>query len=129
VDLKPQVFAKEMILSSGQGSVEFNIEIADNLFEHMRGLMERTSLPENSGMLFIFDRAGNHTFWMKNTPLPLDIIFFDDNLRVVGIVENTRPYSLDSIDINKDSRFVLEVNAGTVKKHGINLHTTAKVRY
>lgn len=127
LDQGPQILGKEIILRANHGSAEFVIEIADTPQKRAQGLMDRKYLPENHGMLFIFEKPDRHMFWMKNTWLSLDIIFFDDDFRVVGIIENTTPMSLAPLQIDAPARFVLEVSAGTVKKHGINSHTTARL--
>lgn len=118
-----------MVLSVGNGPVQFDVEIADTPEKREKGLMGRTNLPAQSGMLFIFDFMHDHIFWMKNTLISLDLIFFDDNFRVVGTIENAVPMNLNYLSIGKNSRYVLEVNAGTVKKFGINLFTTGLLRY
>ncbi len=103
----------------------FNVEIARTDEERARGLMFRKSLPEDRGMLFIFENERDHHFWMKNTYIPLDMIFINSNLEVVGIFENATPMSLDSISIGKSSRYVLEINGGLSGKFGINTSTRA----
>ena len=75
-------------------------------------------------MLFLFDRAEVQTFWMKNTLIPLDMIFIGDNLRVVGVVENAEPMTLSPRTVGMPSRFVLEVNGGFAARFGIAADTT-----
>ena len=70
-------------------------------------------------MLFLFDRASVQSFWMKNTLISLDMIFIDENFRVVGVVENAEPLTLDPRTVGAPSRYVLEVNAGVAARHGI----------
>ena len=129
LDQMPSALAREITLASKSGPVHFSIEIADTSHERARGLSRRETLPEDHGMLFIFEISGRHIFWMKDTPISLDLIFFDDDMRVVGIIENAQPFSLDSLQIDSDARYVLEVLAGTVKKHGINIHSVARLSY
>jgi len=83
-----------------------------------KGLMyEKKPLWNNNGMLFdMAPNPKNHSMWMKNTYIPLDIIFLDENMKIVGFKENNLPHSLKQISINKPSRYVLEMNAGSVKK-------------
>jgi uncharacterized membrane protein (UPF0127 family) len=69
--------------------------------------------------LFVYPFDSLQSFWMKNTYIPLDIIFIGNNRRIVGIAENTQPLSLERIRVDAPSRFILEVNAGFAKKHGI----------
>lgn len=98
-----------------------DIEIADSDYERTRGLMYRHSLPDNAGMLFIFDRADVRSFWMRNTYIPLDIVFIDEQKRVVAIATGTEPLSYAPISSTKKTRYVVEVNAGFCKKHGISV--------
>ncbi|MEK6880536.1 MAG: DUF192 domain-containing protein [Nanoarchaeota archaeon] len=102
----------------------FTVEIADNSIERARGLMYRESLDENSGMLFVFDKEGKYSFWMKNTLIPLDIIWIDSDDRVVYIQENVLPCETDECESfvnDKSALYVLELNAGKVKELGIEI--------
>ena len=94
----------------------FNIEIAEGDSAQARGLMERRSLPPMSGMLFVGDAVEEKSFWMENTPMPLDIIFIGPDSSVVSIAERTRPYSRESIASEGPAQFVLEVRAGMVNR-------------
>ena len=87
----------------------------------VKGLMYiKKPLWNNNGMLFdMADRPKNHSMWMKNTYIPLDIIFLDENMNIVGYKENNIPHSLKQIKINTPSRYVLEMNGGTVRKFSI----------
>ena len=98
---------------------EFEGEIAKTPEQIQHGLMFRKEkLGDKVGMLFLM-KPDNHSFWMKNTYIPLDVIFLDRDMRVVGFVENTTPLSLKSISIDKQSQNILEVNSGTVDKYHI----------
>lgn len=89
-------------------------KIASNDKEKIKGLMHRKEkLKYNEGMLFPMEYK-NNSMWMKNTYIPLDVIFLDDNMRILGYVLDTVPLSLESISINKKSNNVLEMNAGSV---------------
>jgi hypothetical protein len=103
----------------GTDRVRVRIQVADDDFERERGLMYRRHLDRDAGMLFVFDPPEDVSFWMENTYIPLDVLFIDDALTIVGIVTDTVPLSLDPIEIGRPSRFVLEVNAGFVRTHGI----------
>ncbi len=81
--------------------------------------MNVEELPDNSGMLFIFDNDQSRSFWMANTPLPLDIIFVNSEFEIVRIHRNTQPYSQESIQSEAPARFVVEVNAGYTLEHDI----------
>ena len=95
------------------------VEHAKTPKELEMGLMYRDHLPENQGMLFSYNYPDNHSFWMKNTKIPLDMIFIDSNQTVVGTVQNATPYSLESRKINRESCYILETNAGFVSKNNI----------
>lgn len=81
--------------------------------------MYRNELLAFSGMLFIFPQETLLSFWMKNTPLPLDIIYINASFTIVHIAENTTPYSTIRIPSKHPARYVLEVNAGFCRQHGI----------
>src|SRR5213594_4620550 len=101
------------------GAVEVSLEVAATRVEQERGLMYRTSLAEGRGMLFVFDADGNHSFWMKNTLIPLDLLFIARDGTVVGIHANATPLSMANIQVGKPSRYVLEVPGGWAARHGI----------
>ena len=104
----------------GKLLTKINIEIARNEDEHMRGLMYRSSIPHDAGMLFKYDNEELRLFWMKNTYISLDIIFADKNKRIVTIRRFTEPLSIASISSNSPAQYVLEVNAGFTQKYGIH---------
>ena len=81
--------------------------------------MYRNELPAFSGMLFIFPQETLLSFWMKNTPLPLDIIYINASFTIVHIAENTTPYSTARISSKYPAKYVLEVNSGFCQRHGI----------
>lgn len=100
----------------------FSVEIANNDESRTRGLMYRQSLPKDSGMLFVFDKEGEYPFWMKNTLIPLDIIWIDKDKKVIYINENTQPCKTEncaSYGTSKNAKYVLELNAGQVKEIGL----------
>lgn len=98
------------------------VTIADSPEERSAGLGGVKELPANEGKLFIFGREGNYGFWMKNTLIPLDIIWINDNRKIVHIEENVKPDSYPtSYGSPVPARFVLEVNAFFVSTHKINL--------
>jgi len=100
-------------------AVEVSLEVAATPAERERGLMYRTSLAEGRGMLFVFDADGNQSFWMKNTLIPLDLLFIARDGTVVGIHANATPLSTADIAVGKPSRYVLEVPGGWAARHGI----------
>lgn len=98
---------------------KIDIEIADSDEQRTTGLMFRTSMSENQGMLFIFPYETEQSFWMKNTVLPLDMIFVNANNEIVKIHHNTTPFSEESYASGKPAIYVVEVNAGYSNKLGI----------
>lgn len=98
------------------------IEIAETEATITQGLMNRSSMDFDKGMLFIFDDNVERSFWMKNTIISLDIIFIDINNKIVAIKERTTPYSEAQVTSNNiPAKYVLEVNAGFVSKYGIKV--------
>jgi len=95
------------------------VEVADTPEEINRGLMYRNKMESNEGMLFIFSLERQQTFWMKNTMIPLDIIFINESHRIVHIAKHTIPYSRDPIPSVEPARYVLEVNAGFCDEYKI----------
>ncbi len=108
-------------LSSSDENIikKINIEIANDYVTRMQGLMYRDSMAINQGMLFIFDTEEPQSFWMKNTYIPLDIIFVNSSRRIVKIQHNTTTLSEASIPSIKPALYVVEVNAGFCKKYDI----------
>jgi uncharacterized membrane protein (UPF0127 family) len=99
---------------------EIKIEIAETEGAITQGLMHRSSMDFDKGMLFIFDDNVARSFWMKNTIISLDIIFIDINNKIVAIKENTTPYSEAQVTSNNiPAKYVLEVNAGFASKYSI----------
>tara|TARA_Y100000310_G_scaffold103009_1_gene101144 strand:+ start:1990 stop:2415 length:426 start_codon:yes stop_codon:yes gene_type:complete len=92
----------------------FQVEIAKTSEEKAKGLMFRENLDENKGMLFIFEKQGIRSFWMKNTLIPLDIIWINKNKEIVSIKKNAQPCDIicNSIIPDSEALYVLEVNAG-----------------
>ena len=106
-------------IETTQGVRHFTVEVAATPEEQSRGLMFRKSMAPDAGMLFPFGGDGPRAFWMKNTILPLDMIFIRSTGEIVAIAENTVPYSLRPVAPHEPAAAVLEVNAGTVERLGI----------
>ncbi len=104
------------ILNDSISITKLNIEIANNEYERQTGLMYRTSLDEKQAMLFIFDDERPRSFYMKNTYVPLDIIFINADNKIVSISENAKATDESSIPSNAPAKYVLEINAGLTKK-------------
>lgn len=116
------VFNKEgevTFLKKGQPFKKIEVEIAENEAERNKGLMFRSYLPDSVGMLFIFEQPADHSFWMKNTSIPLDIIYVGPDKKIVSIAQNTQPYSEESIPTYGLVQYVVEVNAGFTKQNNI----------
>ncbi len=102
-------------------AVQVAVEIANTEEKRQFGLMYRTELPEMQGMLFLFPREGPLSFWMKNTPRSLDIIYINAALTIVSIARNTTPFSEENLPSGKPAQYVLEVNGGFCQRHGISV--------
>lgn len=100
-----------------------SLENAKTPDELNRGLMFRNHLPENNGMLFSYEHMDNHSFWMKNTLIPLDMIFVDHKDIVVGVIENAVPNTLTPRQIQSSSCHVIETNGGWAKKNNVKKGT------
>lgn len=103
----------------GKPIITIDIEIADNDEERAAGLMWRNQLQERQGMLFIFEVEHIASFWMKNTILPLDMIFVNNMNQIVTIHEYTTPFSEQTYQSTEPALIVIEVNAGFTDKYGI----------
>ncbi|MHA4835088.1 DUF192 domain-containing protein [Sphingopyxis sp. MSC1_008] len=106
---------------------KFNVEVARTKEEQARGLMFRTSLPEGGGMLFPFEKPRIASFWMKNTLIPLDMIFIRADGSIDRIAENTIPESIEPVVSGGEVSAVLELSGGTAAKLGID--ETAKITW
>jgi uncharacterized membrane protein (UPF0127 family) len=106
------------IMTTG-GPRKFTIELALSDAQMEQGLMFRPSMPANHGMLFDFKAPTNVTMWMKNTIIPLDMLFLDEGGRVIDIHEHAVPYSTDVIAAKVPARYVIELNGGIVRVLGI----------
>ena len=103
----------------------FKVELAISVSQKAKGLMFRESLESDAGMLFIYDKEQKPDFWMKNTYIPLDIIWLNKDKEVVFIKRNLMPCKSKECPIissDKDSQYVLEINAGTVDSLGLKLY-------
>lgn len=111
---------KTLEIVSKNGIHVFTVELAVTDVDRQRGLMFRKELPEGHGMLFDFQRDQELGFWMKNTYIPLDMIFITGDGRIHRIAENTEPLSERVVPSNGPVRAVFEVIAGTTRKLGIS---------
>ncbi len=118
------VFKKEgelLFISNHDGETlsVIDIEIADTDQKTMQGLMYRSSMPQNAGMLFLMPREDIQGFWMRNTYIPLDMIFVNSNKQIVTIHANTTPMNESSYISTAPALYVVEVNAGYCNKNNI----------
>jgi uncharacterized membrane protein (UPF0127 family) len=129
LSLQPPVAAQEqamelpvhpepLVVETDEGTRSFTIEIADDPGERSRGLMFRQSMDDDRGMLFVFEQSQPVGFWMKNTPLPLDLVFIGQDGKVRAI-EKGEPFSEAPITPGEPVQFVLELNAGIAAEAGI----------
>jgi uncharacterized membrane protein (UPF0127 family) len=117
----PELSSKKRVCYGGNC---FLVEVAKTAKEQEKGLMNRTNLDQDKGMLFVFDKDGRYSFWMKNTLIPLDIIWIDSNNKIVFVSENAKPCrNIFCFGISPDlsARYVLEINAGISKKIGLKV--------
>ncbi len=104
------------IVSHNGLKIPVTVEIAKTPEDKRRGLMHRKKLPKNNGMLFVFQEKQMRAFWMKNTYIPLDLVFIDSEGRIVHIHHDAQPHSLDPISSRFPAQYVLEVNAGMAEE-------------
>jgi uncharacterized membrane protein (UPF0127 family) len=117
-----QAFQRSALtVETARGGIPFQVELAISEPERMQGLMGRTGLAPDSGMLFDFGRTDMVAMWMKNTYVPLDMLFIDENGKVVHIIEDTGPMSEEVLSSRVPVRAVLELLAGTVQRNGISV--------
>lgn len=113
---KPIVFKKDavvVLLNQKKDSItSLDIELASTDYERQTGMMYRTEMDPNQGMLFVFDKAQPRSFYMKNTPLSLDILFLDETQTIFKIVENAQPNSIENINSEAPAKYVLELLGG-----------------
>ena len=109
----------EIWVESGPNQYHFFVEIAETRSQRQRGLMFRPDLPQNTGMLFDFGEETQLSMWMKNTFIPLDMLFVNEQGTIHRIVENTTPLSLKTIPGGAPTMVVIEFNAGVTRRLGI----------
>ncbi len=102
-----------------RGTWVVRVELARTAEERARGLMFRRSLEPDAGMLFLFEQSEVQSFWMRNTLIPLDLLFLGEDRAVIGIVERAAPRTDTGRSVGKPSRYVLEVAGGEAAAHGV----------
>jgi uncharacterized protein len=108
-----------LLVETASSQYRFDVEVADDPIERAEGLMYREALADNAGMLFLYPKPQPVEFWMKNTPLSLDIVFVREDGTIARIAESTTPMSEDLIPSGEPVRAVLEVKAGTMRQLGV----------
>ncbi len=114
----------KVTLAGTTGPSVVTVEVVASPGLIQRGLMYRKFLAPDAGMLFLMPDEDDHQFWMKNTLIPLDIMFISSDMKVAGILENMQPHDTHSRGVGRLSRYVLEVNAGWAKAHGVSAGTS-----
>ena len=108
-----------LVIEGAGGAHRFDIEVARTPAERARGLMFREALAADSGMIFLFGIARPVAMWMKNTLIPLDMLFIDGDWRILRIAERTTPYSEEAIPSGGPVIAVLELAGGTARRLGL----------
>ena len=111
--------ARVVLKDAYGGSHAVDAEVAATDSARTRGMMWRSELPEGKGMLFIFARQGERSFWMRNTLIPLDLIFIAEDKKIVGIVRQAEPKTTSLRGVKVPSLYILEVPGGWAEKNGI----------
>ena len=125
-DAAPKHGAK-VAMSTPNGEASVDVEVVATEPKIERGLMFRQHLPPDEGMLFLMTVEKDWTFWMRNTLIPLDMIFIRSDMTIAGVVENAEPKTDTLRSVGEISRYVLEVNGGWTRAHGVVKN--AKVRF
>ncbi|MBP2303457.1 DUF192 domain-containing protein [Azospirillum picis] len=112
--------SKLTIETAGGGKFRFDVELALTQQQQAQGLMFRQSMPADAGMLFVYDRTQQASFWMKNTLIPLDMLFIAADGRIVNIHERAVPGSLDSVNSDGPVKAILELNGGMAARLGVH---------
>ena len=110
-----------VIIHSKTGIAVFDVELALDPASQERGLMFRKEVPPDTGMLFVFPAESPHVFWMKNTLVPLDMLFLSRARRIAGIIENAEPLTTTPRDPHVAAQYVLELAGGTSFARGIKV--------
>ncbi len=123
------VNAAELMIQTKENAYLYQTDIADTVAKQQLGLMFQKELPENYGMTFLFDKISILKMWMKNTYIPLDMIFFDEHGIITHIHKNAEPFSEELISSKEPAKGVIEVIAGTVDEKNIQIGDKIKVSY
>jgi uncharacterized membrane protein (UPF0127 family) len=110
-----------IVAPDGSERASVSVEVADTRTKREVGLMYRKQLDETAGMIFVFPAPAALSFWMKNTQIPLDMLFADDKGAIVGIVADAEPYTLTPRTVDAQAQYVLEVNGGFCARHHVSV--------
>ena len=131
LETDPIVFNKEaevyLIHSNGDTLRKIDVELAETDYEKQTGLMYRESLGSDQGMLFVYDSERIRNFYMKNTYIPLDILYYDTDSTLVSIQKNATPRDETNLPSDGPAQFVLEINAGLADEWGVTSQSTFSV--
>ena len=122
MDFDKSIDYSQVFIYSTNSEIMVNVEVADTPQKQSQGLMSRENLKLDHGMLFIFDDESILSFWMKDTLIPLDMIFVDETFRIINVVDNALPCNIEpcpDYSSEKPAKYVLEVNAGFVETNDI----------
>jgi uncharacterized protein len=114
-------------IDTGGRKVAFRVEVAVTPEEHARGLMYRSQMAADAGMIFVFEEPSVQRFWMKNTLIPLDMIFIGKDLKIVGVVEEAAPETETERMVGAPSQYVLEIGGGLSTRLGIRRGETVEL--
>ena len=114
-------------LPDGKSTARFSMEVAATNAERQVGLMYRKEIASDRGMIFLFPEQKVHRFWMKNTFIPLDMVFVSKDMKVVGILESVPPQTEDPRFVDEPSQYVLEFGAGVMRNSGVIVGSTVVV--
>ncbi|MEY3337174.1 MAG: hypothetical protein RL245_166 [Pseudomonadota bacterium] len=109
----------EVTVQSATGAQRFDVWIADTADRQRQGLMFVRDLPASQGMLFVNESPRRASFWMKNTFIPLDLLFFDARGRLIAVFENATPLSLDPMGPDMPVKWILELRGGESRRRGL----------
>ena len=123
----PPANQPRVLIATPAGEIAVRVEVVSTPPAIQRGLMFRQNLPMDAGMIFLMEDEEDHTFYMRNTLIPLDMIFIGRDMTIAGIVENAEPKTETLRSVGKPSLYVLEVNGGWTRSHQVV--PGAKVRF
>ena len=116
------------IIKKDGGIIPIKIQIADTINERSKGLMFVKAMPENEGMLFVFDDEEARKMWMENTLIPLDMLFIDSKFQIFNYKENATPLSQEIIYSVGPTQYVLELNGGFIKRNQISFGDKIEIK-